>query len=33
MVLGLGDDTSITSTSFGKVADGIEAKIIDELWK
>ncbi|MGO4888381.1 class I adenylate-forming enzyme family protein [Anaerobacillus sp. MEB173] len=24
-----GDDTTITSTSFGKVADGIEAKIID----
>jgi acyl-CoA synthetase (AMP-forming)/AMP-acid ligase II len=26
----LGDDTSITSTKFGKVIDGIEAKIIDE---
>ena len=25
-----GDDTSITSTSFGKVAEGLEAKIIDE---
>ncbi|OUM92056.1 class I adenylate-forming enzyme family protein [Parageobacillus thermoglucosidasius] len=26
-----GDDIQITSTSFGKLADGLEAKIIDEL--